>query len=406
MKKLTQLLTLSLMAMMLAIPALAQDTTASPAASPAAAPAQDNAEAKAALYEKVRTNIKTNQPLAYEAAKEYLQKYPTDDDDIAKYLKSFVTKYEAGSQKADFNKMLVDKKWAEAFTLGKQISARQPEDLATSINTSWAGLQLALSGNNSQNTDALNATMKSIQMIESGKTLEEGKPYTDKNEHLGWLNYALGLYNLRNNRSNESANYFIKAATFEGSTKANPGTYIQLAEIYEKEYGRLQENYDKTFKDKPETEESKAATLQIKNFLEPMIDAYARAVAYSGTEAKFATIKTAAKQRLEELYKFSKGSTDGLDALIASVKTKPLPPQPNADAAAPVTAPATTSTPTTAPSDANKGTNSPTTTGATTTPATGSGSTAKPANSAQTGPMDKKPATPAPSGNGSTPKRK
>lgn len=398
MRKLIQIMTLGLLATLpLAATALAQTPAASPAAT-TAAPAQDDPDAKAALYNKVRENIKTNQPVAYEAAKEYIQKYPNDTDQIATYLRSFISKYEVGVRDQNCGKFITEKKWSEAFALCKQIANDKPDSLAANLNTSWAGFQLALSGNNASNTEATNYSQKTIQLIDSGKTLEEGKPYPDKDkqESLGWLNYSLGLYRVRNNQPNEAAAAFIKSASYEGSAKNNPFLYSLLANVYEGEYGRLQEEYDKKFKGQPESEESKAALLQVKNFLEPMIDAYARAIAYSGETPSYAQIKTASRQRLEELYKFARGSADGMDALIASVKTKPLPPQPSA----PVMpeAPATTTSATdngsasgTKASAMTPATTAPTTT---TTPSTTKpNATATPAPSTTT-----KPATPATNG--------
>lgn len=385
MKKLIQLITLCMMAAVLAISALAQQASPSPATSPAAAaPAQDDADAKAALYTKVTENIRTNQQVAYEAAKEYLQRWPNDSDQYANYLKDFAGKYEKGKLRLDMNKALEAKQWPQAFTMGKQILSSSPDDLQINLNTSWSGLQMALSNNDANNAEASTVSRKTIQLIESGKTLEEGKPYAekDKQEALGFLNFSLGLYALKNNNPNEAAAQLIKAVQYESIYgKNNPNVYAKIASIYEGEYGRLQEAYDARFKDKPETDESKAALQQVKQFLEPMIDAYARTVAYSGDTPAYQQVKTASKQRLEELYKFARGSTDGLDALIAGVKTKPVPPQPNAPTIAPA-APTTTSTPTmpaTSTPNQATGTNTGATAPATTAPASTNNTTPKPA---------------------------
>ncbi len=374
MKKFIQLLMLCVVAVLIAAPASARLNTEH-----ASAQVQDD-DAKAALYEKVTKNISTNQAVAYEAAKEYITKWPNDTDQIATYLKDFVAKYEKAMVSQNCVKLLGEKKWGEAFPLCKQAAAAQPDDLANSLNLAWAGLQLALTGNFANSADSSAAATATIQMIEAGKSPVANKPYTDKEkqEALGWLNYSLGLYNEKNGKPAEAAAAFIKSAGYESSIKSNPSTYIKLATVYETEYGRLQEAYDAVYKDKPETEESKAALQKIKEFLDPMIDAYARAVAYSGDNPTYAQTKTAAKQRLTELYKFAKGSEDGIDALIASVKSKPIPPHPSATASTPVT-------PTTAAVKTEGA--------STTTPATTAGS----------GTTEKKPATAPLANNGSRP---
>lgn len=362
-------------------------------------------EAKNALYAEVTKNITTHQDVAYQAAKEYLQKWPTDDDQIAKYLKDFVAKYEKAMVKQNCTKLLGEKKWAEAFPICKQVVNEQPDDLASSLNLSWAGLQLGLSGNFGNSADATGAAMTTIQSIEAGKVLEAGKPYADKDkqEALGWLNYSLGLYNEKSGKPAEAAASFIKSAGYESSIKTNPATYTKLASVYESEYGRLQESYDAKFKGQTETDESKAALLQVKQFLDPMIDAYARAVAYSGDTPTYQQIKTAAKQRLTELYKFAKGSEDGIDALIASVKTKPIPPHPSAAVSTPVTPASTNAAVTTGNSPAAGPKTSTNTEASTAGPVTNTPATQ---STMQGGTPDKKPMTAPAGNNGRRPRRR
>jgi len=385
MKKLIQILTLSVLALtFMAVPAFAQD----PAASPAAAAAQDDSEAKAALYKKYTDNYKTNQQVAYEAAKEYVAKYPGDDPKIIDYLKNFITKYEEGTQNQSFQKLLADKKWAEAYPLGKQIAARKPDDLKTNLQTAWAGFQMALSGNNANNMDATNYTTKTIELIESGKTVEPNKPYADKdkNEDLGWLNYSLYLYNLKNNKRTEAANYLIKALQYENSLKSNPENYLLLAALYEAEFERLRQDYTTRYQGKDVTPESTAALENVKLHLDPLMDAMARAIAYLGTDAKNQQKRDDLKEGLKGYYEFRNGSAEGLDAMIAGIKTKPLPPPPSS-APAPTTAPATTSSSTPAANTAS-GTQTGATTPATTTPTTTTPTT--------TTPTEKKPTTTTP----------
>ncbi len=393
MKKLIQILTLSVLALtFMAVPAFAQD----PAASPAAAAAQDDSEAKAAVYGRYIKNYKNaaTQHIAYEAAKEYVTKWPNDDPKIVDYLKNFITKYEEGTQNQNFQKLLTEKKWAEAYPLGKQIAARKPDDLKTNLQTAWAGFQMALSGNNANNMDATNYTMKTIGLIESGKTIDANKPYADKdkNEDLGWLNYSLYLYNLKNNKRTEAANYLIKALQYENTLKNNPENYLLLAALYEAEFERLRQDYTTRFQGKDVTPESTAALENVKLHLNPLMDAMARAIAYLGTDPKNQQKSNDLKEGLKGYYEFRNGSADGLDAMIAGIKTKPLPPPPTS-APAPTTAPATTST--TTPANTASGTQTGATTPATTTPTT---TTPTPTTTtpATTTPTEKKPTTTTP----------
>lgn len=55
-------------------------------------------EARAVLYKRFTDNFRTNQQVAYEAAKEYLQKYADRPSDITQYLRKWVSLYEQSVQ--------------------------------------------------------------------------------------------------------------------------------------------------------------------------------------------------------------------------------------------------------------------------------------------------------------------
>ncbi|MBV9211866.1 MAG: hypothetical protein JOZ52_14590 [Acidobacteria bacterium] len=322
MKKIIQGLMLGVMAAtLLAVPAFAQEPAASPAAT------QEDAEAKAALYKQVTDNIKANQQVAYEAAKQYLEKYPNDDPAIINYLKTFVGKYEKFTRQQAFEKALAEKRWADAFPLGKQIVAEKPDDLTTNLRVAWAGLQMAIGNNNANNNEAAAFSQKSLQLIESGKTPDD-KPYVekDKQDQLAWLNYSLYLYNSKNNKNDEALTYLAKSAQYEAPVKNDPGTYLKLAGLYEAKYSKMLDDYNAKYpKDSEETPEKKAALENLKLALDPLIDALARAIAYSGTDPKTQQSRDELKASLTDYYKFRHGSVDGLDAMLANIKTKPLP---------------------------------------------------------------------------------
>jgi hypothetical protein len=324
MKKIMQVLMLGLVAaMLLAVPALAQ----TPSASPAAAPAQDDTEAKAAQYKKFTEIYKTDPATAYGIAKDYVEKYPNDDPQIINYLKTFIGKYEKFSRQQAFDKAFTEGRWPDVFTLGKPIVAEKPDDLTTNLKMAWAGLKMAQANNSANNADAMNFSQKTLQLIESGKTPDD-KPYIekDKQEQLGWLNYSLYLYNTKNNKQDDALNYLVKSAQIESPIKTNPDTYIKLASIYENNYDKMRQDYTAKYPDgSEETPEKKAALETVKQSLDPLIDALARTIAYLGTDPKTQQSRDELKKSLTDYYKYRHGSEEGLDALIANIKTKPLP---------------------------------------------------------------------------------
>ncbi|HEY6188405.1 MAG TPA: hypothetical protein VIW80_12040 [Pyrinomonadaceae bacterium] len=355
---------------------------------------QGEDEAKTALYKKFTDNRTTNQPVAYETAKEYLEKYPAEDQYTA-YMKKWVASYEKGKRKVDLEQMIKDQKFAEAYALGKQILVDEPNDLTTLSRVSWSALQLAVTNKEVNAGEASAHARKTLQLIEAGKGFEEGKPLDPKvkEESINWLNSALGIFSLKTN-PNESINYLLASAKHEGYFKTDPQTYVRLALAYQAgPYKKLSDEYQARFpQGSEETPESKAALQNLNNVIDNIIDAYARAVALA-TDPKYATVKAQWTTQLTNFYKFRHNDSDaGMQELIASVLSKPLPPQPTL-----VTTPATT--PSTTPSTGTAGTGattpatttSPATTNTTTAPASAT-PTPTPATTPST--TSSKPATP------------
>jgi hypothetical protein len=377
MNKLIRLITLGAMVTTLALPALALKDNSS--LKTGVRTAQGDEEAKTALYKKFTDNVKTNQPIAYETAKEYLEKYPAEDQYTA-YMKKWIAAYEKGKRKVDLEQMIKDQKFAEAYALGKQILVDEPNDLTALSRVSWAALQLSLTNKDVNAPEASTYVRKTIQTIESGRGFEEGKPLDAKakEEFLNWLNNALGIFALKTN-PNESVGFFLSSTQHEGFFKTDPQAYVRLALAYQAgPYKKLSDEFEANFRGKDETPESKAALENLNQVIDRIIDAYARAVALA-TDAKYATVKSGWMTQLTNFYKFRHNDSEaGLPEFIASVLSKPLPPQPVLNA---TPAPATSSS-TTVPG---------TTPGMTTTTTTPANNTA-PAST--TPPATTKPATP------------
>lgn len=394
MNKLIRLITLGAMVATLALPTLAVRNSSSLTATEETA-AQGEDEAKTALYKKFTDNRTTNQPVAYETAKEYLEKYPAEDQYTA-YMKKWVASYEKGKRKVDLEQMIKDQKFAEAYALGKQILVDEPNDLTTLSRVSWSALQLAVTNKEVNAGEASAHARKTLQMIEAGKGFEEGKPLDPKvkEESINWLNSALGIFALKTN-PNESINYLLASAKHEGFFKTDPQTYVRLALAYQAgPYKKLSDEYQARFpQGSEETPESKAALQNLNNVIDNIIDAYARAVALA-TDPKYAAVKAQWTTQLTNFYKFRHNDSDaGMQELIASVLSKPLPPQPTV-VATPATAPSTTPSTGTAGTGATTPatTTSPATT--TTAPAATAPASTTPTPAATPSTTSSKPATP------------
>jgi hypothetical protein len=314
--------------MLLALPAYANKVNSS-----ATDAVQDpcSTEGKIALYGEFYKELKGDQAKAYEAAKKYVA-CPTDASDDAEvkritYLKGFITKYEKQDRFTRLNRLIkIDKKYPEAFAIGKEILSDEPENLRVILDLTNAGY---VANNVSLDGDTVAYAKKSIQLIESGKAPEKWEPFESKDDALGWMNYIIATRMAKNSQT-EAIPYFIKAASYNGYIKKLPLTYNSLGEAYEKgPYAKLSDDYKIKYAGKDETPESKLAVENVNQVIDRMIDAYARAVALSGSDPQYKDIKVQALSAATDWYKFRHDKSDaGLNEMIAGVLSKPLPPEP------------------------------------------------------------------------------
>jgi uncharacterized protein YxeA len=311
--------------------------------------AQDDKEAKTALYNKFTEAYNRAKEIkkadtdltrpgnkeayegaakeAYDFAKEYIQKYPADDDAIARFQKKYVGDYEAAAKltrKVKLKELIEAKKFDESFALGQQILADEPDDLITLYMLSRAGLFSAHSGNEAHSAATANYARKAIQLMQAGAVL----PNESKDESLGVLHFALGLTTIRTS-PRDAINAFKQVATLTNTAKNDPLTFYLLGAAYEAaEYDKASADY-KTQCATPEQVASpscKALSDVLNATVDRIIDAYARAVSLSGTNAKFATQKAEWLKQLTLYYKYRhEDKEDGLNELIAGITSKPLP---------------------------------------------------------------------------------
>lgn len=331
MKKLTLFLSLLATVAILALPVAARDLIAQPdneVQDQCAQPAKD------ALYQAFRDNRQSDQAKAYDAAKKYLACPPGEVTEattkIIDYLKKWVTAYEEGSKRIKYRQYLYnEQKYVEAYALGKEILAAEPENLKVLVDLGASGYLVAPLNNASLSAEAVAHATKALQMIEAGKTIDNWEPLQNKDVAVAYLNYTIGALTLQQNPAAALKN-LIKSAQFETPLKKSPYTYAYIAGAYETgPYAKLSEEYTRLYKDKDETPESKLALANIHQIVDRMIDGYARAVALSGTDTKFTAQKPVWQQSLTDWYKFRNGDkTDGMPELVAGILAKPLPPEP------------------------------------------------------------------------------
>jgi len=286
---------------------------------------QDITQAQADLYERWRANIRNNQTLAYEAGKEYLTKYP--EDGYTAHVKKWVGEYEKAARRVRFRQLLErDKKYGEAFATGKLVLADAPDNLQTLINLAYAGYFAQAENDSSVNAETLAFARQAIERLGAGDKLADWKPFANQADALGYLNFIAGELTLKDSPL-EASRYFLEALRHEGSVKTYPVIYARLGVVYAvRDFDPLARKFEARYKGKDVTPESQVALAEVYQVVDKIVDAYARAVALSGTDAQY---EVARRRWLEELNRFYKtrhnNSLDGLETLIANVLTKPLP---------------------------------------------------------------------------------
>ncbi|HEX9919671.1 MAG TPA: hypothetical protein VGA87_10915, partial [Pyrinomonadaceae bacterium] len=239
----------------------------------------------------------------------------------------WVDAYERAARKVQFEELLFkEKKFKAAFGVGKQVLADEPDNLRTIINLASAGYLASNAGDASFDAETLEFARRATASLEQGAKPSDWKPFTGQADALAYLNFITGELILKETPA-ESVNYFRKAIASEGAVKDTPIIYSRLAAAYvASSYEPQSKEFVARFGDKEATPESKAALEEINATVDRITDAYARAVALSGSEPQYREARARWMQELTRFYKFrNNDSTDGLEAYIAGVTAKPLP---------------------------------------------------------------------------------
>ncbi|HEX8559326.1 MAG TPA: hypothetical protein VF668_14570 [Pyrinomonadaceae bacterium] len=329
MKNALRLLALAALAAVFTLPAYAQDAAATPAA--ASGPCTE-ADAKAAVYKRFTDNFKgtpDQQKAAYEAGKEYLSKYgacpDATDKQIATYVQNWVGKYEKAVVEFNCVKAANDNP-SEAFSACRPLVTANPDNVKWRLVLVGAGIKAYSNKNNSFNAQAAAEARTALSLIEQGKTADTWAPFASQQDAAAGLHYYLAAWSLDSN-TDEAASHLLKVAQSNSLFAKEPATFQLLgAAYYNGELKKLADEYKSKYEGKEETPESAALFNRINVVLDRVIDAYARAVALANTNAKHAATVTQLRPVLTALYKQRhEGQETGLNELIASVLTKPLP---------------------------------------------------------------------------------
>jgi hypothetical protein len=307
MRRIINLLTLAATLALCAAPALAQAKECTD-------------DFKSATYKTWYDNRKDHQDIAFKAAEEYGTVCPTDTGPYGTALKKFYDAYKAASGvttiKTQFEEAFTKKNYADQIRLGKQVVAAEPDNTAAYIIMGVAGLS-----DPNQLAESMPFAKKAIELLEAGKPFT---PFTSKDQAIAYLSNAVGKANLKT-APGDAIPYFLKAARLESDLKKNPQLYLDLANAYaEGPIAKMSEEYKAKYANQTESPESKLAVDNLNQFIDRQIDALARATSLTTNPAGKKTLM----DLLTGLYQDRNKATTGLDAMLASVLSKPIPDMP------------------------------------------------------------------------------
>jgi hypothetical protein len=317
---------------------------------------------------------------ALATGKEIIEKFGSDELNkaVIDYVKGDMPKIE----KADADCKLTGKydstykakQWDEFLATSKEVMNKQADApvaldiLLTHVSTGYD--LTAVDKIDKYNAETISYAKQAIQRIESGKVSGTNNwgtfnPFKNKDNALAWMNYIPGyILWFKQNQSEEAIPFFYKATLYNGEPKNDPLVYQAIGTFYFKKASDLFSQYKTKFEanNKTETDETKAMLALARGTADRAIDAYGRALKVASANPKTpADYKKTLTDTLGELYKFRfDGKTEGQDAYVSTLISKPMPDPstavtPAAEDPKPTTATTSTTT-TTAPSTVNTAT--------------------------------------------------
>ena len=282
-------------------------------------------EALYARFNDYRRNPDPNQQrFAYPVAKDYLRRWGGEKDSETKEVRRFVVEYERQMHARELYAAYDAKDYAKVFEIGRPLVKEDNEYFLAMSLMVEAGYDSAVAGKTSLASEASDYARLAIKMLEEGKVT---KPDPFKNLEIarGFLNFALGWF-VKDSEPVVAAAAFQRAVKADSPYRNDPSAYHRLGvSILKGEFAQLSAQYNEKFGGKQSSPEQTKMLNRLQQLVEQTIDAYARAVALS-TKPEQQDARAKILTQLTALYKnFHNNSDAGLDQLIATVLSKPIP---------------------------------------------------------------------------------
>ncbi len=280
-------------------------------------------QAKDELFGKIAKLTQTKKPAdqdkAWQLSKEFLSKYGADNDEKVQKIKEFFESYRTTT----FNKKLNENKTAEAFTMGKEMLAENPDDVYVTMNLAYAGYDVFTKNKDkTYSADSIKYANKTLALFDQGKTPKSFEPFKDKDETLATMYYIIGTFNVDNDLKT-AAEDFYKSVQYDSKIKTTAYPYYIIAFSYDKQFEKAAKDFQAKHGTKAQEDaEMRADNARLEKIVKQMMDAYARAIKYA--EPGNPSVK-GWRSRFTEIYKFVNQSEDGMDTYLNQATSSPLP---------------------------------------------------------------------------------
>ncbi|HEX5704422.1 MAG TPA: hypothetical protein VFX97_14565 [Pyrinomonadaceae bacterium] len=264
------------------------------------------------------------QRFAYPIAKDYLRRWGGGSDPETKEVRRWVTEYERAMNQGQLYAAYDAKTYVKTFELGRPLIKSDPEYFFALAILTEAGYDNSLTGDSSLNAESADYARRAIALLEGGK-VTKADPFKTMEVARGFLNFAYGTF-VKDEKPVEAAAAFAKAVRSDSPFRTDPMAYHRLGvAILKGEFAQLSNEYNQKFGGKASSPEQTAMLQRLSSLVNQTIDAYARAVALS-TKPEQQEARNKILGQLTTLYKnFHNNSDAGLNELISTVLSKPLP---------------------------------------------------------------------------------
>ena len=284
--------------------------------------AAQKAKSKGDLLKEIATIGTANEDAmskSYVLGKELVARFGTEKDEKVAKVKTFVEKYRMEL----FYRAVDAKKTDDAFRIGKEILAEQPDSGTVVLNLGYMGFVGISTGDTKYAADAILYTDQGIALIDAGKVTDGFAPFADKDQALAWCNYINAIAS-QNTDLPSGAAHMYKATTYQSDIKSTLDPYYYIAFYYEGIYEKASVELKKKIDAKTiSVDDEKTAKAHVDKAVDLMMDAYARALKF-GEAAKSPKVPEV-KTRLGVVFKFRRGTSEGLDEYLKYTTSLPMP---------------------------------------------------------------------------------